>query len=114
MQQKVSNVQLNKTIPLIRGNSNMAFPRCDEAWKKFEVNPLDIGEIHYGQGNHYAAMQNFIAALILSTQFFTKPYGSICKILKVVKSQKVFSKSKKKMCPSTLVCYIFLIYVNPF
>jgi hypothetical protein len=73
MQQKVSNVQLNKTIPLIRGNSNMAFPHCDEAWKKFEVNPLDIGEIHYGQGNYYAAMQNFIAALILSTQFFTKP-----------------------------------------
>ena len=42
----------------------MAFPHCDEAWKKFEVNPLDIGEIHYGQGNYYAAMQNFIAALI--------------------------------------------------
>ena len=35
------------------------------------------GEIHYAQGNYLAAMQNFITALIVSTQFFLKPWSNM-------------------------------------
>ena len=33
------------------------------------------GEVHFAQGNYLAAMQHYIKALMVSTQFFQKPWN---------------------------------------
>lgn len=34
------------------------------------------GEVHYAQGNYLAALQGFVQTLIVSTQFFSKPWSN--------------------------------------
>ena len=33
------------------------------------------GEVHFAQGNYLAAMQHYIKSLIVSTQFFQRPWS---------------------------------------
>ena len=58
------------------------------------------GEIHYAQGNYLAAMQNFITALIVSTQYFLKPWNNLPAIGDQTWDERIFVKMIK--CTSEL------------
>jgi len=58
------------------------------------------GEIHYAQGNYLAAMQNFITALIVSTQFFLKPWSNMQALTDATWDERIFVKMIK--CTSEL------------
>ena len=48
------------------------------------------GEVHFAQGNYLAAMQHYIKSLIVSTQFFQRPWSPMQSItgIYVINSRK--------------------------
>lgn len=58
------------------------------------------GEVHYASGHYLAAMQNFISALIVSTQFFLKPWNNLQSLTDATWDERMFVKMIK--CTSEL------------
>lgn len=58
------------------------------------------GEVQYAQGNYLAAMQNFITSLVVSTQFFLKPWSNLQSLQDATWDERIFNKMIK--CTSEL------------
>ena len=58
------------------------------------------GEVQFAQSNYLAAMQNFIKTLIVSTQFFNKPWNAVQIISDLTWDERIFVKMIK--CASEL------------